>query len=288
VGPAGDRVPVTVALVGGAGKTGRAVAAALRAQGADTALRPLVRRPAGLAGERVVDLDDASSLRAALAGVDVVHHLAPNVHPDELGLARRVIAAAVAQGVARVVFHSVLKPGIAQMPHHWAKLRAEELLWESGLAVTVLQPGVYAQNLLAALRGDELVVPYDVDAPFSLVDLRDVAAATAVVLLDPAHAGATYELAGPGPVSVREVAAAIGRTARRQPPEEWAAGARSLPAYSRDALLAMFRWYDAHGLVGTPHVLRWLLGREPTVAADVLAGGGFRGPADRPELRPQV
>jgi hypothetical protein len=31
-----------------------------------------------------------------------------------------------------------------------------------------------------------------------------------------------------------------------------------------ETLLKMFRYYANYGLVGNSHVLRWLLGREPT------------------------
>ena len=105
-------------------------------------------------------------------------------------------------------------------------------------------------------------MPYAVDRPFSLVDLADVAEATARVLSEPGHVGATYELAGPV-TTIAALAEALGLTARR------ARSARGSRA--PDALEAMFDWYDLHGLAGNPAVLGWLLGRPARDPVDVLA-----------------
>ena len=70
------------------------------------------------------------------------------------------------------------------------------------------------QNLLAnwdTIRDEGLyIVPYPATAAISLVDLADVAAVAARVLLEPGHAGATYELAG-APLTQTAVAAALAR-----------------------------------------------------------------------------
>jgi uncharacterized protein YbjT (DUF2867 family) len=255
-----------IAVVGAHGKTGRAVVAALRARGAP--VLSLVRRASGANRERVVDLLDERSVTAAVDGVSAVYHLAPNVHPDEETIGRHVVDAAVAAGVERLVFHSVLHPQVSARPHHWAKLRVEERVLESGLNATVLQPAAYVQNLTVA--DGALRVPYDLDAPFSLVDLADVAQAAAVVLTEAGHARATYELAGPRAVTVREMAGVLGAHPERADAGEWLAG-QDLTDYARHALGAMFTHYDRHGLVGNPRVLSMLLGRAPRDPADALS-----------------
>lgn len=255
-----------IAVVGAHGKTGRAVVAALEERGESPV--SLVRRPVGGRREVAVDLLDPASVRAALAGVSALYHLAPNVHPAEERIGRTVVDAAVEAGVDRLVFHSVLHPQVSAMPHHWAKLRVEEMVVESGLDATILQPAAYAQNL--GVSDGTLRVPYDPDAPFSLVDLADVAEVAAAVLTDAGHAHATYELAGPRVVTVREVAASLGVDVLRVDARDWLAGG-GLGAYERAALAAMFDHYDRHGLVGNPRVLAALLGREPTDPVDALA-----------------
>jgi uncharacterized protein YbjT (DUF2867 family) len=223
---------------------------------------------AGAAGEYPADLTDPAAVAAAVAGAAVLHVVVPNLHPAERRIVEHAVAAARAGGVPRVVYHSVLRPGIRAMPHHWGKLAAEEVLWGSGLAVTVLQPSAYAQNLAACVEDGELVVPYSVDVPFSLVDLADVAEVTARVLAEPGeHDGACYELAGPV-VSVRDLAASLGLGARRRPLTGPPPGADD---YAGNALRGMFAWYDRHGLAGHPRVLETLLGRPPRPPHAVLA-----------------
>ncbi|MFN8458488.1 MAG: NmrA family NAD(P)-binding protein [Anaerolineae bacterium] len=72
----------------------------------------------------------------------------PQHAPDEVAIGRAAIAVAKAAGGPRSVYHSVLHPHTEKMPHHWHKLRVEELLFESGLEWTILQPAAYMQNVL--------------------------------------------------------------------------------------------------------------------------------------------
>jgi NAD(P)H dehydrogenase (quinone) len=208
-----------VAVFGGHGKTGRAVCGALP----DAV-------PIGRA-----DLDD---LPRVLAGCDAAYLIAPNLHPDEPGYVEAALAALTAAGIGRVVYHSVASPFVPEMPHHVGKAVSEDVVRRSGLEWTVLQPGAYLQNL--DLSGPAVRVPYDVDAPFGFLDLADLGRAAARVLLEPGHAGATYELAS-RQATVRQLAEEAGITAERvaDPGEHpW--------------LSAMFGYYDRHGLpVGT-------------------------------------
>ena len=277
-----------ILVTGAAGKTGTAVVKALAARGAR--VRALVRRAEsatavkalGAAEVVIGSFDDSGALARAAAGARAIYHICPNVSRDEIAFARNVVAAAQAQHVSRLVYHSVLHPQIEAMPHHWAKMGVEEMLFASGLELTILQPGAYMQNILAAWRGvlDDGVfrVPYPVETRLSLVDLSDLADAAAVVLMNDGHAGATYEIAGTGPLSQAEVAAAIGvvlgRTVRAEAEtiDAWEARARAagVGGHERATLAAMFRDYAQHGLAGNPNTLRWLLGRAPHDLAEFL------------------
>jgi NAD(P)H dehydrogenase (quinone) len=285
-----------ILVTGAAGKTGMAVIKALAARGA--AVRALIHRPdrstevAAQGAREVVGgaFEDAVALAAAADGASAVYHICPNVSPHEVSYARAVIAAAKAAGVPRAVYHSVLHSQIEAMPHHWAKLRVEELLLASGLAVTILQPTAYMQNILAGWRAiiedGVFRVPYPVDTRISLVDLRDVAEAAARVLTEDGHAGATYELVGTAALSQTEVAQALshalGRPIRAvaKTVEAWESrvSAAGMGDYQRETLAAMFRSYAADGLVGNANVLTWLLGRSPATlaafAADAARAGG--------------
>ena len=277
-----------ILVTGAAGKTGKAVTKALAARGAP--VRALTRRPdlapslmaLGAAEVVIGSFEDAGALVRATRDAHAVYHICPNVSRDEVVFARAVATAALAQGVKRFVFHSVLHPQIEAMPHHWQKMRAEEMLLGAGFDLTILQPTAYMQNIVTAWRGivadGVFRVPYSVMTRLSLVDLDDVAAAAAVVLTENGHGGATYELVGTSPLNQCEVAAAIGValgwSVRAEPEtiEAWDTRARGdgMADYERATLSAMFQHYGRHGLAGNPNTLRWLLGRTPTDLAGFL------------------
>ncbi len=277
-----------ILVTGAAGKTGNAVVKALAAKGAN--VRALVRRPEyaavlealGAAEVSIGSFDDPGALALATAGTRAIYHICPNVSPNEVAHARAVAAAAQAQNVARFVYHSVLHPQIEAMPHHWQKMRTEEMLFAAGFELTILQPTAYMQNILGAWRGivadGVFRVPYPVETRLCLVDLDDVAEAAALVLTSDGHSGATYELVGTGPLSQTEVAAAIaaalGRNVRAEAEtaEAWQARARAggMGEHERVTLAAMFRYYADHGLIGNPNTLSWLLGRAPNSLARFL------------------
>jgi uncharacterized protein YbjT (DUF2867 family) len=220
-----------VAVLGGHGKTGRTVAAALADRGASGV-------PLGRA--------DWADLAGSLDGCDAVYLIAPNLHADEPAYVGEVLAAAHAADVGRVVYHSVASPCVPAMPHHLGKAVSEDVVRRSGLAWSILQPGAYLQNL--DLTGP-VGVPYDVHATFGFLDLADLGAAAATVLLDDGHVGATYELAS-RVATVADLAAEAGVTAERiddPGTHPW--------------LSAMFAYYDRHGLPVGTLPLRALLGR---------------------------
>ncbi len=277
-----------ILVTGAGGKTGRAVISALAARG--VTLRAFVRsevraaeaKALGAADASIGDLCDADAVQTALRGVRKVYHICPNVHPDEIVIGETIIRAACTAGVEQFAFHSVVHPQTEQMPHHWRKLRVEELLLESGLPFTVLQPTAYMQNILAGweaiIQRGVYTVPYPVETRLSLVDLEDVADAAARVLTEPGHAGATYELAGTPAMTQIEVAEvlsqSLGRAVRAEAIslEQWEARVRTsnLNGTAIETLTAMFRYYARYGLVANPNVLRWLLGRQAASLADFV------------------
>jgi NAD(P)H dehydrogenase (quinone) len=281
-----------ILVTGAAGKTGKAVIGELALQGAD--VHAFVHRDthvsgvedAGAANVTIGNLDDAGALGAAARKCEAIYHICPNVSADEVVYARAAITAATENGVRRLVYHSVLHPQIEAMPHHWQKMRVEELLFASALDVTILQPTAYMQNLAAAwtsITGKGIYpIPYPILTRFSLVDLDDVAEAAALVLTQDGHGGAVYELCGTAPLNQREVAdtlaEVLGRRVRAEAetPEAWETRVRKagMPDYQRETLAKMFRYYAAHGLRGSPNTLRWLLGRPPTTLAEFAARAG--------------
>ncbi len=278
-----------ILVTGAAGKTGRAVLRALAGRGEPT--RALIRRveqtaaveTAGARDVVVGDLNDPAGWERAVAGVRVVYLICPNVSPHEIEIGRRAIAACRSTGVPRLVYHSVLHPQIEAMPHHWSKLRVEELLLESGLDFTILQPAAYMQNVLvhreAILERGVYPVPYSIETKLGMVDVADVAEAAARVLGESGHERATYELAGDEVLTQSEIAErlsdALGRRVRVEETDrgQWAKQAheRGLSGYAIESLQAMFRYYERHGFWGNGRQLAWLLDREPKRFAEFAA-----------------
>jgi len=288
-----------ILITGAGGKTGRTLVKALSKAESVCAFvhrEEHVSMLESLGAEKVIvgDMRDEAAIRSAMQGVRAVYHACPNMSPDEVGVGRLVIDAARDSGVEHFVYHSVLHPQTERMNHHWQKLRVEEMIFESGLPFTILQPAPYMQNLLAGWKSivedGILRVPYSVNSKFSFVDLEDVAEVAKIVLTEPNHTNAAYELAGTQPLSHVEVAEILSRVLKRdvraekeeigdwrlRAPEKHrdysergSEGAQSKRApgmneYAVENLVKMFEYYDQWGLVGNPNVLRWILKREPT------------------------
>jgi NAD(P)H dehydrogenase (quinone) len=274
-----------ILITGAGGKTGNAIAKALVAR--DAPVRAFVRSPSHEAALKAIgvreivtgEMGNPHALSHATQGAEAIYHICPNVSPHEMSFAKALVDGAIRSGVSRLVYHSVLHPQIEAMPHHWNKLRVEEMLFSAPLDVTILQPAAYMQNCLAEwvrMVGSGIYrVPYPVEARLSLVDLDDVAEAAAIVLTNTGHSGATYELVGTPPLSQIEIAKTLGAALKKpvraetETIEDWdhRARAASMDNYPRETLTKMFRAYARDGLKGNPNVLGWLLGRPPTSLA---------------------
>jgi uncharacterized protein YbjT (DUF2867 family) len=272
-----------IVVTAAGGRTGAAVVRALWSRGHRVralvgSTRPRPELTALSADVVAADLTDAAAIRALLAGAEALHLIWPNFDPDETAGATALLAAARRAGVGRVVYHSVLRPQARAMPHHAAKDRVEEALDASGLRWRVLQPCAYADNLggqLAEIAATGVLrSPWGLEQPQSLVDLRDVADAAAVLLTEEGLDGGTFEAAGPEPLTAPRIAELLTQRLERQvraadvlpdgpvpPPEQYAARCRRL----------MFDHYRAHGFTGSPRVLEALLGRPARSFAEHLA-----------------
>lgn len=286
-GPAG-----TVTVLGATGKTGRAVAAAVRRLGLQ--VRGTSRTPSAGTGGGPGPIDGATpglpsltpvtadvvtgdGLEEAFAGADAAYLVMPNVHPDEVRAITHAARVALEAGVGRIVYHSVADPDDARMVHHVRKGRTERALRELDPTVVVLQPCAYQQNLLGAALSGTITVPYRLDVPFSLVDLEDVAQVAALALAGRVEPGSTHALGGPEDLSVTgladQAAEVLGRPveARRISLQEWRSGpGQDLPGQEATELAAMFEAYDQTGFTVDPDPLAALLGRRATRWTDLL------------------
>jgi uncharacterized protein YbjT (DUF2867 family) len=278
-----------ILITGAAGKTGKAVLRKVAEKGGIVKAWVFrveqIQEVAALGAKEVVvgDLRDGTTLQRAMQDIDSIYHICPNVHPDEVSIAREIIDAAAAIGVTQFVYHSVLHPQIEAMPHHWKKMLVEEYLFTSRLPFTILQPAVYMQNILVnwgkIIETGKYAVPYSVDSRISMVDLEDVALAASNVLteINPEenhllHIGATYELVGTQAMTPSDVATILSQQldrpviAEKMPIATWKNGVKNsdMGEYQVTTLVKMFKYYSEYGFWGNNQVLSWLLKRPTT------------------------
>jgi uncharacterized protein YbjT (DUF2867 family) len=245
-------------VTGATGRVGRAVVSELL--GAGVPVRALSRRPAeaGLpAAVEVVagDLTVPESLDAGLQGAGAVFLLwtAPPVTAP-------AVIERIASHVPRVVFlsspHQTPHP-FFQQPNRMAAFHAEveRLIAASGLASTILRPGMFASNTRLwwasqIQQGDVVRWPYGA-AETAPVDERDIAAVAARALTDDGHEGGDYVLTGPESLSQAEqvsvIGDAIGRRLRFEElsPDEFR---RAMAEYGPVADMLLAAWHAALGL----------------------------------------
>lgn len=275
---------MTVLITGAGGMTGRAVMAALRRRGmrvrvmATRKASAQALREAGADETALARFDDAAALAAAMRGIDTVFHVPPRMKPDEVDNGFAVIAAARAAGVRRIALHSVINSQVQMIRFHVHKRLVEEAAITSGLPWLIFQPTNYMQNVgwqwARLVEHGELLFPYSAEALVSWLDLDDYAEGVARVLAEPGFEYGSYEMVSTAePLNRHQLAAAWSAALRR----EVRSATMPLDAYmalphwaGRDPremaiLRTMFEEFDRHGSPGgNPHMLRLLLGREPT------------------------
>ena len=269
-----------IVVTAGGGQTGAAVVRALWSRG--ERVRALVGgsqpRPelTALSAEVVTtDLTDPAVVEPLLAGADALYVIWPNFDPGETAGAVALLGAARRAGVGRVVYHSVLRPQARSMPHHAAKDCVEEALDASGLSWRVLQPCAYADNLhgqFADVAATGILrSPLGLEQAQSLVDLRDVADAAAVLLTEDGLDGGTFEAVGPEALTAPGIADLLGEWMGREVRAVDTVPDGPVPAgYAARCSRLMFDHYRAHGFTGSPRVLAGLLGRAPRTFAEYL------------------
>lgn len=273
------RVLVTAAR----GKTGRRVIGALQQQSPDISIRALSRGEFEGKGIETIagDMDDPAVRIRAVAGMDVVIHYSPPMHPREVAMGTGMIDAAASAGVPRFIFISVIHPEIEDLLNHQAKLRIESHLINSGLQWTVLRPQHYFQNVdvCGAVSQAALMVPYPPETRLGHVDMNDLADAVATVATGTNHAYATYDIASPEHLTASELCATITDesgvtvTPREIRPADVVAHISAhhrLSPYTEEAFHRLFGYYARRGIQGNPNVLTWLLGRSPGTFRDYV------------------
>jgi uncharacterized protein YbjT (DUF2867 family) len=183
-------------------------------------------------------LDDPAALDQAAAGCDALFlNLMPSMGggDDEVKDAETVLAAAKKAGVKHVVHSTVLglrnpefvaqAKGKAFAPAIFGKLSAQELVRNSGLTWTIIQPGVFMANFVSPLveftcpelkTKSEYISAYGAGTILALVDTDDIGALASAAFQNPTKfSGQTIPLASEK-LSVEELVNRLEKVSGKQ------------------------------------------------------------------------
>lgn len=209
-----------IAVTGVTGGVGGRVARRLAAAGARQRL--LARRPDRApelpgAETALADFHRPDTVRAALAGVGSLFLVSAGEDADRVALHTGAVDAALAAGVARIVYLSFLGCGpdstFTFARDHW---HTEQHIQGAGVPHTFLRDSLY-QDVLPFFPDEQGVIRGPAgDGRFGPVARDDIADAAVAVLLAPqAHAGRAYDLTGPATLGMAEVADQLAEAAGR-------------------------------------------------------------------------
>lgn len=196
----------TYIVTGGTSGPGRPTVDRLRTAGHD--VRILSRKP-GI-DHAVADLDSGTGLEVAVAGAEVLVHLATNRRKDLPGT-ERLLTAARAAGVRHVVYLSIV--GVDRIPYSYYrdKLANEHAITDSRLPFTILrstQFHSFPEEILKITAGR-----FFVNLPIQPIGVEDVATRL-VELAVGAPAGRVADIAGPEILEGRDIVTRLQRAGR--------------------------------------------------------------------------
>lgn len=207
---------MTIGITGATGQLGRLAVEALKARVPASQIVALVRDPAKAAdlGVAARTFDYTAPDKAALDGVEVLVLISSSSFDDRAGQHRKVIDAAKAAGVERIVYTGILKGEASPMLLSKDHIETEAALRASGVPHTVLRNGWYIENKTGSLGGAiaaGALIGSSGEGRFSAAARQDFAEAIAVVATEDGHVGKAYELAGDTAFTMKELAAEVSR-----------------------------------------------------------------------------
>lgn len=233
-------------------------------------------------GAEVVAFDFAQpqTYGPALAGVSKVFFLSPPSAFDSI-LETQFVAAMKAAQVQHVVKLSVWNAdGRGYTFARWHR-ESELLIEQAGIPFTHLRPSGFMQNFLqlaqSVTQSGIIALPL-ADAAVGYIDVRDIAAVAAQVLLFGDHAGRAYNLSGPEALSYGQIAQQLTELTGRPvqyisvPSDRYAATLASygVPAPIVAAICDLYAYYANGGSDAvSPHVAE-ILGRPASSVARFL------------------
>jgi uncharacterized protein YbjT (DUF2867 family) len=269
-----------ILVVGGTGMVGSQVVAELAERKAEVyVLTRNAEKAAALPSDVhavIGNLLEPATVRSAFRGMEGVFLLNP-VSTTESQDGLMAVCGARLAGVKRLVYLSVHNvDAAAYLPHIGSKVGVEAGVKASPFEWTILRPNNFYQND-SWFR--EPLLKYGVypqplgDAGVSRVDVRDIAEAAAIALTTGAHAGQTYNLVGPEPLTGKGTAEIWSRVLNRpiayagNDLDAWEkVSLQYMPAWMVFDLRLMYQFFQEKGFKATPEDierLTKLLGHPP-------------------------
>jgi uncharacterized protein YbjT (DUF2867 family) len=219
----------------------------------------------------VGDMEDSSSLRVALVGVDAFFLV--NVGPEIPARDESAAKAAKDAGVKRLVKLSSMdvQQGLAIGAWHE---RGEAAVRASGIPFTFVQPTGFMSNLLAwvhSIRAEGVVRASTGEGRRAFIHSADIAAVVVRALVTNEYEGESLPITGPEALNFAEatakIGAAIGKPLTFQPIGDEEAGRRfratGASKAETEAHVALWRAIREGRLAGVTEMVERVLGRRP-------------------------
>lgn len=213
-------MPGLIAVTGATGVVGRRVAGLLAERG--IAQRLVVRDPSraptlpGTEVRQIAGYGAGDDVHAALDGVDTLFLVPGTEAEDRRQQHFTAVDAAVAAGVRRIVYLSVVAPRpdatFTLARDHWA---TEERIRASGVAWTFPRMNLYLDFLPFMASAEGVIEGPAGDGRAAVVARADVAEAVVALLTADDADGRTYDLTGPEAITLGEAAERMTEAAGR-------------------------------------------------------------------------
>lgn len=153
------------------------------------------------------DMSDVNRMNEITKDIDTIALLIPVSLPnpaDGFQLAKNVIDAGKANGVKMIVWNTsgYLAPQKLGIPMEDVKLDTKEYLQNSGVSYIIIEPSIYAENLLAPYTTDyvkkerKVAYPTPENMPIGFIASRDVSAFVVEALYKPELSGQSFMISG--------------------------------------------------------------------------------------------
>jgi uncharacterized protein YbjT (DUF2867 family) len=210
-----------IGVTGATGGLGGRVAARLAERGVEQRLvvRDAARAPklpnADVA--TIAGYGDGEGIRRALDGIGTLYFVSAAEDADRVGLHASVVEAAVAAGVERIVYTSVVGAAPdATFTFVRDHFHTEELVRASGAPFTFLRHSLYIDFVPLLCSADGVIRGPADDGRVAAVARDDIADVTVAVLTGDGHEGQAYDVTGAEAFSLAEAAEELSRVTGRR------------------------------------------------------------------------